>query len=194
MANNHIIVPHNYVYIERTDRTIEWDWIRIENLFCNLPETQLCLYQRSSHANPHKCFLVCLQNFDNFSILQFPEVNQTPLYWCLVCAGRWEGQKVKVSPPLLHFIALFITLSHSLYHSRHHSLNYSLYHTLPSSLTGSDSSLLSVWKSSLPIPFVIYSCSEITNIALQLVLVNSSCDRCEPRSPQSTTPTPMHLC
>ena len=112
------------------------------------------------------------------------------------CAGRWEGQKVKVSPPLLHFIALLITLSHSLYHSRHHSLNYSLYHTLPSSLTGSDSSLLSVWKSSLPIPFVIYSCSEITNIALQLVLVNSSCDRSEPRSPQPTTPTPtpMHLC
>ena len=121
MANNHIIVPHNYVYIERTDRTIEWDWIRIENLFCNLPETQLCLYQRSSHANPHKCFLVCLQNFDNFSILQFPEVNQTPLYWCLdwhlyVCLHFLLQEDEKGRRSKFHLLSSYISsLSLSLF-------------------------------------------------------------------------------
>ena len=98
--------------------------------FCNFPDMQFCMYQISSQVIMHihiVIFLLASQNFDHYSILQFPEVNQTPLYWCLVrhlyvCLHflMQEDEKDRMSKfHLLPHISLFFTLFITLFITLH---------------------------------------------------------------------------
>ena len=95
--------------------------------FCNFPDIQFCMYQISSQVIMHihiVIFLLASQNFDHYSILQFPEVNQTPLYWCLVrhlyvCLHFLMQEDEKDRRSKFHLLSSYIS-----------SLSFSLFLTL----------------------------------------------------------------